>query len=160
MKLVNFQCGARSVLDKATGEFKTDFAGGAVGIVLNGKTMDLHNDFSFDGFSYNPLARTLNLGWTRLQEEWVENNVPKSLHIEFTNVCELAFDPRDTDMPFSEDDCVSWFCLSDYVSIGEDTEGLKQYWEDDAKPHILVIGFQSGSTLRICAETAKAEIVV
>ncbi|MCO7188531.1 MULTISPECIES: hypothetical protein [unclassified Pseudoalteromonas] len=77
--------------------------------------LDLHNDFNFIGLNYSIEHRTVTLEWRRLEEEWVSEAVPKSLRIVLAEVEEFRFIPRDSEMPFSEDDCIS--------SIG--------YWVDE-----------------------------
>ena len=82
--------------------------------------------------------------------------MPKSLAIEFNDVSEFRFMPRDSTVPFTEDNCVA--------SVG--------YWVDEdwaagiitvapdqsAEPHWLTaIEFMSGAVLAVQAGSANAK---
>src|SRR5580765_2799038 len=71
--------------------------------------LDLHNNFDFQGLNYSIEERTLLLTWRRSKGEPVVSGSPESVSIEFREVSEFRFQPRDSELPFTEDDCVSTF---------------------------------------------------
>ena len=71
--------------------------------------LDLHNNFDFTGFNYSIEKRTLVLDWKRSSGDWITQDTPEFLTIEFNEVSEFRFLPRDSEKPFTEDDCLSDF---------------------------------------------------
>jgi hypothetical protein len=119
--------------------------------------LDLHNNFDFCGFHYSIEDRTLSLHWRRSKGEWVSAGTPASVSVEFREVSEFRFLPRDAKFPFTEDNCV--------ITFG--------YWTDEAwaggiiktgptqtpDPHWLTaVGFMSGAVLAVQASSAHAQI--
>ena len=69
--------------------------------------LDLHNNFDFCGLHYSVEHRTLSLHWRRSTRDWVAGGTPASVSVEFRAVSEFRFLPRDAELPFTEDDCLS-----------------------------------------------------
>ena len=69
--------------------------------------LDLHNNFDFLSIDYAVERRTLLLRWRRSRGDWVASGTPASVAVEFREVSEFRFLPRDAELPFTEDDCVS-----------------------------------------------------
>lgn len=126
-------------------------------LVLEGYELDLHNNFDFINLDYSVEHRKLVLNWQRSNGDWASIDTPKALAIEFKEVSEFRFMPRDSEMPFTEDDCIN--------SLG--------YWVDEdwakgvimvepnqaAEPHWLTaIAFMSGAVLAVQAENASAKV--
>ena len=61
----------------------------------DGYEFDLHNNFDFVRMDYSLEARRLLLFWECSNGNWVSSNTPKTLTIEFTQVSEFRFMPRD-----------------------------------------------------------------
>ena len=127
-------------------------------LVQESYELDLHNNFDFKNLEYSIAERKLVLSWVRSKGDWVNLDTPKALSIEFKEVSEFRFMPRDTEMPFTEDDCIN--------SIG--------YWVDEdwaegiimvepnqkAEPHWLTaIDFMSGAVLAVHAVSANAKVM-
>jgi hypothetical protein len=74
-------------------------------LVQGAHELDLHNDFDFLGLDYSAEHRQLLLRWRRSQGEWVATGTPSSVSIEFREVSQFCFQPRDTAQSFTEDDC-------------------------------------------------------
>jgi hypothetical protein len=120
--------------------------------------LDLHNVFDFQTLHYSVEERTLSLSWRRSQREGVASNLPAVVSIEFREVSEFRFQPRDAELPFTEDDCVSTF----------------GYWTDEDWAHgeiiapepiqtpdpkwLTAISFQSGAIIAVQAASAHARI--
>src|SRR5437773_808315 len=71
--------------------------------------LDLHNNFDFQDLRYSIEDRTLLLRWRRSKGEGVASGTPASVSVEFRDVSEFRFHPRDSKQPFTEDDCLNTF---------------------------------------------------
>ncbi len=65
-------------------------------LVQSPHELDLHNNFDFLGLNYSVEHRTLQLHWRRSRGEWVASGTPASVTIEFREVSEFRFQPRDS----------------------------------------------------------------
>lgn len=119
--------------------------------------LDLHNNFEFLGFDYSVERRTLLLRWRRSLGEWVASDTPASVNVEFREVSEFRFQPRDPAQPFSEDDCVSslgywtdedW---ADGVIVAEPSQTPDPKW-------LTAVEFMSGAVIAVQAASAHARI--
>ncbi|MBK9154782.1 MAG: hypothetical protein IPM25_11300 [Chloracidobacterium sp.] len=120
--------------------------------------LDLHNNFDFLGIEYSVEHRTLLLHWRRSPGEWVASGTPAAMTIEFREVSEFRFQPRDSAMPFTEDDCVSSFGYwtdedwADGVIVVEASQQPDPKW-------LTAVGFMSGAFIAVQAASAHARIV-
>ena len=121
--------------------------------------LDLHNNFDFLGFDYSVEHRTLLLRWRRSGGERVASGTPTAVTIEFREVSEFRFQPRDSAMPFTEDDCVSSFGYwtdedwADGVIVVEASQQPDPKW-------LTEVDFMSGAVIEVQAASAHARIVV
>lgn len=119
--------------------------------------LDLHNDFDFCGLDYSIRDRILSLHWRRSQGDWVSIDTPLSVSVEFRAVSEFRFIPRDAELPFTEDDCVSAFGYwtdepwAGGVIITGPTQRPEPSW-------LTAIRFMSGAMVALRAESANARI--
>jgi hypothetical protein len=120
--------------------------------------LDLHNNFDFCGLHYSIEGRTLSLEWRRSNGDWVAAGTPPSVTVEFREVSEFRFLPRDAKVPFTEDDCVSTF---GYLTDEPWADGVIMT-SPDQKPDpgwLTGIQFMSGATIGVQAVSAHARIV-
>ena len=119
--------------------------------------LDLHNDFDFRALDYSIKDRVLSLHWQRSDGDWVAASTPSSVSIEFREVSEFSFLPRDAELPFTEDDCVGTF---GYWTDEPWSAGV--FWMGpDQKPDpswLTAIRFMSGAMIAVQAESAHARI--
>jgi hypothetical protein len=119
--------------------------------------LDLHNNFDFCGLDYSVEHRTLSLHWRRSTDDWVPDGTPASLSVEFREVSEFRFLPRDPKFPFTEDDCVSAWGYwtdeewADRVIMTDPTQTPDPRW-------LMGIHFMSGATIAVQAVSAHARI--
>jgi hypothetical protein len=119
--------------------------------------LDLHNNFDLCGFHYSVEHRTLSLHWRRSTGDWVADGTPASVSVEFREVSEFRFLPRDAELPFSEDDCVSTWgywtdeAWADGVFMPNPTKTPDPRW-------LTGIHFMSGATIVVQAVSAHAQI--
>lgn len=119
--------------------------------------LDLHNCFDFISLSYSVKDRTLELNWKRTVGARVAAGTPTSLIIEFSDVSEFRFLPRNAELPFTEDDCVDTFGFwsNEDWADGVFLVGLGQ----DRDPNWLTgIEFRSGAIIIVQATSAHAQI--
>jgi len=109
-------------------------------------SLDLHNCFDFLGFTYDCIARTVRL--RLVADEYATATPPRSLVVEMRGVTHLSATPRDPDIPFSEDTCLS--AVGGTASSDPTVAGI--YSEVPLGWH-HVFTFMSGFVLRIGAES-------
>ncbi|MFZ2406541.1 MAG: hypothetical protein WAW41_15520, partial [Methylobacter sp.] len=107
--------------------------------------------------SYSVEDRTLLLSWLRSDGEWVASGTPESVSVEFREVSEFRFMPRDSELPFTEDDCVNSFGYwvdedwADGVIMVDPNQNPEPNW-------LTAIDFMSGAVIAVQATTAHAQI--
>ena len=121
--------------------------------------LDLHNNFDFCGLDYSVEDRTLSLHWRCSKGEWVSAGTPASVSVEFREVSEFRFLPRDAKLPFTEDDCVDAF------GYWMDEEWAKRVITTGPgrtpNPRWLTaIEFMSGAVIAVQAASAHARIAL
>lgn len=120
--------------------------------------LDLHNNFDFMNLDYSVEKRKLTLSWKRSQGDWVAADTPKALTIEFINVSEFRFMPRDSEAPYTEDDCVNTFGYwvdeewAEGVIMVESNQKAESQW-------LTAIDFMSGAVVAVQAERADAKVL-
>ncbi len=126
-------------------------------LVQGSYALDLHNDFNFTEMYYSVQNRSLKLEWCISKGNWVSKDTPERLTIEFTEVDEFRFIPRDPEMPFTEDDCISsigYLTDEDWVDgvfVVQSNQKIDPKW-------LTAIDFMSGSTIALKAKKASAKI--
>ena len=127
-------------------------------LVQESYELDLHNNFDFKTLDYSVELRKLVLSWERSNGDWVSSDTPSALTIEFQKVSEFRFMPRDSETPFTEDDCLNSF---GYWVDEEWAEGVIMVEPNQkAEPQWLTaIDFMSGAVLAVQAESANAKVM-
>ena len=117
---------------------------------------DLHNNFDFQDLSYHPAQRTLELRWRRGLGEWIKPTDPSELSICLSGVYLFKAQERDSEMPFTEDDCLSsiGFLWDDLL---DEMAGFTSNQPGDGCTH-LVATFMSGFSIKVGAESAVLRI--
>ncbi len=119
--------------------------------------LDLHNNFDFSGLDYSIECRTLSMHWRRSTGDWVTDGTPASVSVEFQEVSEFRFLPRDAERPFTEDDRVSAFgywtdeAWAAGVFMPEPTKTPDPRW-------LTGIHFMSGAIIAVQATSDHARI--
>ncbi|MCW5553778.1 MAG: hypothetical protein KIS67_16670 [Verrucomicrobiae bacterium] len=110
------------------------------------ESFDLHNDFDFAGCAYDVVARSVSLRW--IPNEYASSNQRRSIVVEMRGVFHFSSSPRDPDVPFSEDTCLS------SVGLIPPSAPMLDSAQSDAPPNWHhVFTFMSGFRLRIGAES-------
>jgi hypothetical protein len=119
--------------------------------------LDLHNNFDFQDLRYSVAERDLLLQWRRSQREGIPSTLPASVTIQFRGVTEFRFQPRDSALPFTEDDCLSIFGYwtdedwADGVIMCDPSQTPDARW-------LTAIEFMSGAIIAVQASSAHATI--
>ncbi len=128
-------------------------------LVQSPHELDVHNNYDFLELRYSVAQRTLLLLWRRSEREGVPTSLPASLTIEFRGVTEFRFLPRNSGLPFTEDDCL---CNFGYWTDEDWADGAVMICaeRETADPLGLnAIEFMSGAILVVQADSADATIV-
>jgi hypothetical protein len=112
---------------------------------------DLHNNFDFQGLSYDPTQRTLDLRWRRGVGDWVKPTEPSELLLSFAGVYLFKAQERDPAIPFTEDDCLDsiGFIWDDLVA---EMRGFTSNQPEEGCTH-LVATFMSGFSIKVGADS-------
>ena len=127
-------------------------------LVQGSYELDLHNNFDFKNLEYSIAERKLVLSWERSKGDWVSLDTPKALTIEFNEVSEFRFMPRDSEKPFTEDDCINSFGYwvdedwAEGVIMVEPNQTAEPQW-------LIAIDFMSGAVVAVQAESANAAVL-
>jgi hypothetical protein len=122
---------------------------------MNGEDYDLHNNFNFRQFTYDPHRQLLILQWELRNGDGTPEDQPKNITLRLKGVTHFSFRERNLEMPFSEDDCLASFGYD----FDRDWAG-GQFWtdntpEDDWRWSFI---FQSGAEIQVAGEVAMIEI--
>lgn len=124
-------------------------------LVHGGHSLDLHNDYDFTGLAYSVEERRVTLKWKRGSGDWVPGGVPADVELVFDGVSRFQVMPRDPEMPFTEDDCLScagWWTDEEWCGGVMDCEA------EAGSGWLRAFGFQSGAIVALAAEEGKAII--
>ncbi len=113
---------------------------------------DLHNNYYFVGFAFDNIGRSLVLRWTPGGS--AAENERRSLVIAFSEVSHFSIEPRDPEIPFTEDDCLSFIGYA----RPDSPQGEALIGEIQPEMH-LIFCFMSELRLRVYAETATLRVV-
>lgn len=132
-------------------------AGDNIAFEQNENYYDIHNNFDFISFNYSLAKREIVLNWVKGTGNWVPNNSPKSIHLIIRGISLFKAKERDTDMPFTEDDCLSsiGFLWNDMI---EEMGGYHSHEPKENCTH-LSIEFMSGLALKIGADSALLKVI-
>ena len=122
--------------------------------------LDLQSDFDFCGLDYSIENRTLTLRWRRTTGDGAAGNTPASIRLEFREVTEFRFMPRDAELPFSEDTCVHAFgyWTDELWTKGQVFTAVRPETGLPDPDWLTAISFMSGAIIAIQAASAHARI--
>ena len=123
----------------------------SIGVEYADDYFDLHNCFDFKGLSYRVDARTITLFWSKNANNWVPQDSPRHLELNFEGVYLFKARQRDPDVPFTEDDCLNTIGFTSNEKIDE----IDAYVSHEPKTNsmYLTMDFMSGFALKIGAAT-------
>jgi Na+-transporting NADH:ubiquinone oxidoreductase subunit NqrF len=128
----------------------------SISLQVSDKHFDLHNDFDFLSFNYTLNSRQFVMNWQKSSGSWVAANLPAQLSLLFSNVAYLAISPRDPEMPYSEDSCLSFLgYLRPEDKIVMDGFLPEEMAQND---YDLILVFQSGLAVKVYADTVRVNI--
>jgi hypothetical protein len=125
----------------------------AIYLVHGVHCLDLHNDYDFTGVVYSVAERRVTLKWRRGAGDWVRACLPAEVELLFEDVSRFQVMPRDPEMPFTEDDCLSsagWWVDEEWC------DGVMDCEAGEGSGWLRAFGFQSGAIMAIAAEKGKA----
>jgi hypothetical protein len=117
---------------------------------------DLHNNFDFQGLSYNLMQRTLELQWRCGLGDWVKPTEPSDLRMSFAGVYLFKTQERDPALPFTEDSCLDsiGFMWDELVA---EMRAFTSNQPGDGCTH-LTANFMGGFSIKVGAESAVLHV--
>ena len=135
---------------------KEDFTiQGAIYLASGGDSLDLHNNYLFTEIVYSLAERRATLTWNRRSDDWVPATEPPQVQLVFIGVSSFRFMPRDPEMPFTEDDCLS---SAGYWTDEDWCDGVMVFEGKPQSDWLRAFAFQSGAIVAIAADEAHAII--
>lgn len=124
-------------------------------IQLDNEDYDLHNNFNFRQFTYDPAGQLLILEWELRTGDWLPKDSPKKILLRLEGVTQFSFKDRDPQLLFSEDDCLASF---GYVCDEEWADG--QFWTDKLPDEAWRWSFifHSGAEIQVSGDAASIEV--
>ena len=110
------------------------------------ESFDLHNCFDLVALTYEPSSQIARLRWIPNGYGAVPQS--RSLVVEFRGVTHFSATPRDSELPFSEDTC-----LSAVGGVAPSDPTVTGIYSDVPSGWHHVFTFMSGFALRIGAES-------
>ncbi len=127
-----------------------------IAIVVGPAYFDLHNNFDFVGYEYQPTEQTVWLKWKRGSGGWIPDGLPVGLALAFQGVTNFSAHRRDDAEPFTEDDC-----LADITFLPpEMSDNFDCVCPDyRSENEHLLFKFESGAGIKIWAARAALEFL-
>ncbi len=117
------------------------------------ESFDLHNCFDFIGLDYDVSAQTLRLRWT--PSAYAPPGERRCITVTFQQVTHFSAEPRDPEIPFTEDDCLESICFAQPDS----PTGSCFDTESAPTPDLhYVFSFMSRFSFRVHADNAQCQI--
>jgi hypothetical protein len=117
---------------------------------------DLHNNFDFQGLSYNPAQRTLELRWRRGLGEWIKATEPSDLCMSFAGVYFFKAQERDPALPYTEDSCLDSLGFM-WDDLAAEMQAFTSNQPGDGCTH-LTANFMSGFSVKVGAESVILQV--
>lgn len=132
------------------------FADDFIALEQNENYYDLHNNFKFINLSYEVASRRVSFSWQIRNEEWVSETDPYELELVFESVKLFKVKERDSDEPYSEDDCLSTIGFV-HIGLVDELECYHLNVPTIDECH-LNICFESGFAVKV--SSGKATLVI
>jgi hypothetical protein len=118
--------------------------------------LDLHNNYDFVRFIFENKLRKLTLKWKRGKSDWIKTTLPKNLYVIISDVSYFSVMPRNSEIPYSEDDCLEYMGFVD-----PHNKSVDEFYTSDSLPKAdwhYVFRFMSDFSIRVQAEQAICKI--
>lgn len=131
---------------------------GSIGLQTENLYWDIHNFGDFQGLELIPAQDAIVMKWSALRRDnpwgYPENRF-SGMNLYFDELLFLKISPRDWEMPFTEDSCVSHILKVDpNVQHDDPFFRTRKVWGDD-DDFRLVFLFHSARSIEIESETVE-----
>lgn len=120
-------------------------------IEIDGRHIDLHNNFDFAGFDYNVANKEIKIYWKKSSGDWVEKNEFSSLVLTHKGVTFLRVIEQDEKSSYEDDSC-----LGEITFFPSTARELNDSIVSQTKPNDgddILYFFENGQLIRIhCKE--------
>lgn len=125
-------------------------------IEIEGRRIDLHNNFDFDSFNYNVADREIKLYWNKSSGDWVDKNDFSSLVLTHKGVTFLRVIDQDEKSTYEDD-----VCLGEITFFPSTAREINDSIVPQPKPNDgddILYFFENGQLIRIHCE--EIELIV
>ncbi len=123
---------------------------------MEGRFIDLHNNFDFAGFDYNVAEREIKLYWTKLSGDWVDKNEVSSLVLTHKSVTFLSVIGQDEKSTFEDSRCLGEITFFPSTERGINDSIIPQSKPNDGDD--ILYFFENGRLIRIHCEQIELGI--
>ena len=118
---------------------------------VDGRHIDLHNNFDFESFEYSTKQNMLSVTWVKVIGDWVQIEVTEYVKIEFDNVVFLRIQAGDYDK--NDDKKTLSFIGYLHPDDVDLMDGCLDESEANSNYH-MIIAFEDGLAIKIFSEKA------
>lgn len=118
--------------------------------------LDLHHNFDFVSVEYSIDDRSVGLHWRRGSGDWIPAKASREVRLTYSDVTRFEFRPRDPEMPFTEDDCLS---DAGFWTDADWADGVFTTDADIDPKWLRAFEFQSGAIILAEAAEGRATIM-
>jgi hypothetical protein len=122
-------------------------------VTIDGRLVDLHNNFDLDGFSYDTSSRLFEIKWTQTKGDWIKSDEINELVLVHKNVSYLTITDRDENSRIEDDKC-----LGDISFFPSKNRDMDDSIITQAKPtdfDDILYFFENGQLIRVCCQTIE-----
>jgi hypothetical protein len=122
-------------------------------VTIDGRLIDLHNNFNLVGFNYHTFARQFEIKWVRATGDWIKSEEVSELVLTHKNVSYLTITDRDENSGIEDEKCLGE--ISFFPSKNRDmNESMKMQAQPAVDDDILYF-FENGQLIRLCCEKVE-----
>ena len=126
-------------------------------LTLEGRHIDLHNNFDFIGFDYNVAGQELKLNWTKSSGECVDKNELSSLVLTHKQVTYFTISDKDENSKNQDDICLGE--ISFFPSTSREINDSIIPQEKPNEGDDILYFFENGQQIRTHCEEVEVSII-
>ena len=122
-------------------------------LTIEGRHIDLHNNFDFVGFDYKVADREIKLHWKKSSGDWVDKNEFSSLVLTHSEVTFLNVINQDEKSTYEDDSCLGEITFFPSTAREINDSIIPQSKPNDSDDIIYM--FENGQRIRIHCELVE-----
>lgn len=125
-------------------------------IDIGNSILDLHNNYDFNGLTYNVPLNTIRFSWIKTDADWVPKDHPANIQVIFEGVKFFKTYFNTTEQQAESDKLTLSFVGYLHPDDVDIMDGCLDEKEASNEFHII-FSFENGLSIKIYSENAKAE---